>query len=158
MRTLGDRGYFGTNYRIQMGEGRYNLVLADHQGRYIGTHDTAFNEVTRYTFELKPGNTRPSLYIDFESASERAKLFDPERYLPEHEDELVILDGTPGSRAVPEPSGIDRPGSETWQACRTVPASGIGVDGPFETVGREPRRSHRLPGAGPSRRARIQRN
>ena len=50
-----DRGYFGANYPIQMGEGRYNLVLADHEGLYIGTHDTAFNEITRYTFELKPG-------------------------------------------------------------------------------------------------------
>jgi hypothetical protein len=50
-----DRGYYGTNYPIQMGEGRYNLVLADHEGLYIGTHDTVYNEITRYTFELKPG-------------------------------------------------------------------------------------------------------
>ena len=50
-----DRGYYGTNYPIQMGQGRYNLVLAEHEGLYLGTHDTSFNEVTRYTFELKPG-------------------------------------------------------------------------------------------------------
>lgn len=50
-----DRGYFGTNYPIQMGQGRYNLVLAGHDGLYLGTHDTSYNEVTRYAFELKPG-------------------------------------------------------------------------------------------------------
>ena len=50
-----ERGYYGTNYPMQMGEGRYNLVLTAHGGLYIGTHDTAYNEITRYTFELKPG-------------------------------------------------------------------------------------------------------
>ncbi len=50
-----DRGYYGTNYPIQMGQGRYNLVLAGHEGLYLGNHDTSYNEVTRYTFELKPG-------------------------------------------------------------------------------------------------------
>jgi hypothetical protein len=50
-----ERGYNGTNYPMQMGEGRYNLVLAEHEGLYIGTHDTAYKEVTRYAFELKPG-------------------------------------------------------------------------------------------------------
>ncbi len=50
-----ERGYFGTNYPIQMGEGRYNLMLSDHEGLYIGNHDTAPNEITRWTLELKPG-------------------------------------------------------------------------------------------------------
>ena len=54
-----ERGYFGTNYPIQMGQSmglaRYNLVLAGDQGLYLGTHDLAFDEITRYTFELKPG-------------------------------------------------------------------------------------------------------
>lgn len=41
---------------------------------------------------LEVGNTRPSLNLDLESVSDRAKRSDPERYLTEHEDELVILD------------------------------------------------------------------
>ena len=40
---------------MQMGTGRYNLVLAGDEGLYVGTHDLAYNEITRYTFELKPG-------------------------------------------------------------------------------------------------------
>jgi uncharacterized protein len=35
---------------------------------------------------------RPSLYLDLESAADRARLADPERYFADHEDELVILD------------------------------------------------------------------
>ena len=50
-----EMGYWGTNFPIQMGAGRYNLVLAGDQGIYLGTHDTSYQEVTRYTFELKPG-------------------------------------------------------------------------------------------------------
>ena len=49
-------------------------------------------QVGKTTLALEVGNTRPSLYLDLESASDRAKLFDPERYLAEHEDDLVILD------------------------------------------------------------------
>ncbi len=50
-----DRGYYGTNYPIQMDGGRYTMLLAGSQGLYLGTHDTTGKEVTRYTFELKPG-------------------------------------------------------------------------------------------------------
>jgi uncharacterized protein len=49
-------------------------------------------QVGKTTLALEVGNTRPSLYLDLESASDRAKFFDPERYLAEHENELVILD------------------------------------------------------------------
>ena len=49
-------------------------------------------QVGKTTLALQIGDTRPSLYLDLESASDRAKLADPERYLSEHEDELVILD------------------------------------------------------------------
>src|SRR5258705_3023314 len=35
---------------------------------------------------------RPSLYLDLESASDRARLAEPELYLADHADELVILD------------------------------------------------------------------
>ena len=49
-------------------------------------------QVGKTTLALEVGTTRPSLYLDLESVSDRAKLADPERYLAEHEDELVILD------------------------------------------------------------------
>jgi uncharacterized protein len=49
-------------------------------------------QVGKTTLALEIAKTRPSLYVDLESPSDRAKLSDPERYLREHEDELVILD------------------------------------------------------------------
>jgi hypothetical protein len=50
-----DRGYYGTNYPMQMGEGRYNLLLAGNEGLYVGNHDLTYKEITRWTLELKPG-------------------------------------------------------------------------------------------------------
>jgi hypothetical protein len=50
-----ERGYYGTNYPIQMGDGRYNLILAGGEGLYMGNHDVSYQEVTRWTLELKPG-------------------------------------------------------------------------------------------------------
>jgi len=44
------------------------------------------------TLALEIGKTRPSLYLDLESFPDRAKLSDPEHYLADHEDQLVILD------------------------------------------------------------------
>ena len=44
------------------------------------------------TLALEVANSRSSLYLDLESAPDRARLSDPARYLAEHEDELVILD------------------------------------------------------------------
>jgi len=44
------------------------------------------------TLALAIGETRGSLYLDLETASDRARLTDPESYLASHEDELVILD------------------------------------------------------------------
>ena len=49
-------------------------------------------QVGKTTLALEVGNTRPSLYLDLETASDRAKLVDAERYLGDHEDVLVILD------------------------------------------------------------------
>jgi len=50
-----ERGYYGTNYPIQMSAGRYNLILAGQQGLYLGDHDTAAQEVVEFAYELKPG-------------------------------------------------------------------------------------------------------
>ncbi|MFO1081989.1 MAG: ATP-binding protein [Reyranellaceae bacterium] len=44
------------------------------------------------TLALEIAETRPSLYLDLESAADRARLSDPERYFADHQDELVILD------------------------------------------------------------------
>jgi len=49
-------------------------------------------QVGKTTLALEVAETRPSIYLDLESPSDRAKLADPERYLAEHEDEFVILD------------------------------------------------------------------
>jgi len=49
-------------------------------------------QVGKTTLALEIGKTRPSLYVDLESASARARIADAESYLSEHEDELVILD------------------------------------------------------------------
>jgi hypothetical protein len=50
-----ERGYYGTNYPIQMSAGRYNLILAGQQGLYLGDHDTTAQEVVNFAYELKPG-------------------------------------------------------------------------------------------------------
>ncbi|RMF82076.1 MAG: ATP-binding protein [Nitrospirae bacterium] len=44
------------------------------------------------TLALAIAEGRPSLYLDLESPSDRARLADPEAYLASHEGELVILD------------------------------------------------------------------
>ena len=49
-------------------------------------------QVGKTTLAHEIGETRPSIYLDLETASDRAKLTDPETYLAAHEDELVILD------------------------------------------------------------------
>ena len=49
-------------------------------------------QVGKTTLALEIGETRPSIYLDLETSSDRAKLADPEAYLASHEDELVILD------------------------------------------------------------------
>jgi predicted AAA+ superfamily ATPase len=49
-------------------------------------------QVGKTTLAHEIGDGRPSIYLDLESSSDRAKLSDPETYLAAHEDELVILD------------------------------------------------------------------
>jgi predicted AAA+ superfamily ATPase len=49
-------------------------------------------QVGKTTLAQELGETRPSLYLDLETARDRARLADPERYLEEYEDRLVILD------------------------------------------------------------------
>ncbi len=49
-------------------------------------------QVGKTTLALEIGRQRPSVYLDLESAPDRARISDPERYFADHEDELVILD------------------------------------------------------------------
>lgn len=49
-------------------------------------------QVGKTTLAHEIGENRPSIYLDLETSSDRAKLADPEAYLAAHEDELVILD------------------------------------------------------------------
>ncbi|KQS95076.1 ATPase [Rhizobium sp. Leaf391] len=49
-------------------------------------------QVGKTTLAIDIGKTRPSLYLDLESDAARAKLSEPELYLAQHADKLVILD------------------------------------------------------------------
>ena len=49
-------------------------------------------QVGKTTLALKVAETINSIYLDLESAADRSKLADPELYLVDHEDKLVILD------------------------------------------------------------------
>ncbi|MDP9810827.1 putative AAA+ superfamily ATPase [Rhizobium tibeticum] len=49
-------------------------------------------QVGKTTLALDIGQTRPSIYLDLESDADRAKLSEPELYLSQHSDKLVILD------------------------------------------------------------------
>ncbi|TIU26442.1 MAG: ATP-binding protein, partial [Mesorhizobium sp.] len=49
-------------------------------------------QVGKTTLALTIAEQRPSIYLDLESDADRAKLDEPELYLAEHEDKLVILD------------------------------------------------------------------
>ncbi len=49
-------------------------------------------QVGKTTLALEVARNRPSVYLDLESDAARAKLTDPELYLEQHADKLVVLD------------------------------------------------------------------
>ena len=49
-------------------------------------------QVGKTTLALQVAKTRPAVYLDLESEADRTKLSEPELYLRQHEDKLVILD------------------------------------------------------------------
>ena len=49
-------------------------------------------QVGKTTLAHEVARERPAIYLDLESEADRAKLAEPELYLAEHEDKLVILD------------------------------------------------------------------
>ena len=69
----------------------YNRIikLLDHYPAValLGPH-----QVGKTTIALEISKDRPSIYLDLESDLDRVKLDNPELYLSEHQDKLVILD------------------------------------------------------------------
>tara|TARA_R110002110_G_C13470229_1_gene720412 strand:- start:48930 stop:50108 length:1179 start_codon:yes stop_codon:yes gene_type:complete len=49
-------------------------------------------QVGKTTLALEVAESRPAVYLDLESEADRAKLTEPEQYLAQHADKLVILD------------------------------------------------------------------
>lgn len=49
-------------------------------------------QVGKTTLALEVGKNHNTLYLDLESEQDRAKLAQPELYLADHQDKLVILD------------------------------------------------------------------
>jgi hypothetical protein len=49
-------------------------------------------QVGKTTLALEVAESRPAIYLDLESEADRAKLAEPELYLSQHADKLVILD------------------------------------------------------------------
>jgi hypothetical protein len=49
-------------------------------------------QVGKTTLALEIARQRPSVYLDLESATDLARLTDPEQYFADHEDDLVVLD------------------------------------------------------------------
>ena len=66
--------------------------LTDLINRYPAVGLLGPRQAGKTTLALEVAATRPAVYLDLESASDRAKLADPERYFLDHEAELVILD------------------------------------------------------------------
>lgn len=53
---------------------------------------TGPRQVGKTTLALDLAEMRPSTYLDLESEADRARLSEPELYLADHEDELLVLD------------------------------------------------------------------
>jgi len=71
---------------------RLQLLLTQRLSEYPAVALLGPRQVGKTTLALTLTENRPSLYLDLESAADRAKIAEPELYLADHEDELVILD------------------------------------------------------------------
>jgi len=71
---------------------RIHTQFVEMIGRYPAVALLRPRQVGKTTVAPNVATTRPSLYLDLESPGDQAKLTDPELYLAEHEDKLVILD------------------------------------------------------------------
>ena len=73
-------------------ERRIQAELVERISHYPAVALLGPRQVGKTTLALTIAASRPSVYLDLESSRDQAKLTDPELYLAEHEDELVILD------------------------------------------------------------------
>ena len=103
-------------------------------------------QVGKTTLAQEIGESGPSLYLDLESDADRSRLREPELYLGNHEDKLVILDE---DHRVPDlfqnlRGLIDkgRKGKENGP----VPPVRISISGPDAPVGRKSGGPHLLSG------------
>ena len=78
---------------------RLHASLAEKLQHYPAVALLGPRQVGKTTLALEVAQTLPSIYLDLESERDRAKLAQPELYLADHLDKLVILDEvhrTPG--------------------------------------------------------------
>lgn len=73
-------------------ERRIQARLRDLLKQYPAVALLGPRQVGKTTLAHAIGESVDSVYLDLESAADRAKLSDPELYLADHEDRLVILD------------------------------------------------------------------
>jgi predicted AAA+ superfamily ATPase len=73
-------------------ERRIQARLRDLLKQYPAVALLGPRQVGKTTLAYAIGESVDSVYLDLESAADRAKLSDPELYLADHEDRLVILD------------------------------------------------------------------
>ena len=66
--------------------------LVEALGRQAAVALIGPRQVGKTTLALAVAQGHPSLYLDLESATDRAKLAEPELFLSRHQDKLVILD------------------------------------------------------------------
>jgi len=66
--------------------------LVEALGRQAAVALIGPRQVGKTTLALAVAEGRPSVYLDLENATDRAKLTEPELFLSMHEDKLVILD------------------------------------------------------------------
>lgn len=71
---------------------RISTQLAELLGETPATALLGPRQVGKTTLALAIAEHRPSIYLDLESDADRVRLAEPELYLAEHEDKLVILD------------------------------------------------------------------
>lgn len=73
-------------------ERRIALSLAERLDETPAVALLGPRQVGKTTLARTIGEQRPSLYLDLESDADQARLTEPELYLAQHEDKLVILD------------------------------------------------------------------
>lgn len=72
-------------------------------GRFRAVALPGPRQVGKTTLALKIARETASIYLDLESPRDLAKLSDPELYLSQHEEKLVILDEVHRARHCPGP-------------------------------------------------------